>query len=291
MRLGVIGSGNVAAVTLLHLLSSNEDHDIVLVARSRYKALAALLDAASAFPQQAAERITLGTIDSLRSCDVLLICAGIQMGVEDTPKTVLKQNAMIVRDCLDGGLSDHAHIVLVGTPVDDLTAIVVEAGFCDRERVIGFGGDLDTARLRYALAQDLSTHIESAICIGEHGSRTIPVYNNEENYQEITNQVRGLLKKVTSAAGPPRNLATGVWLSKLALALAQDAVHDHVVCGYIPEYDLCLTWPHKISARGLISASHVSPGAAAQSALEDLIRKKRAELMALRTLSKTLFVH
>jgi malate/lactate dehydrogenase len=287
MRIALIGAGNTSSSTLLGLLSSGQEHEIILVARNSDRVLAALLDAASAFPQEA-QRVRIGQSQDIKNCDIVLVCAGAQITLGETAKDVLNKNAAIAIDYLKGKICDHTYVVLIGTPVDDLTSLIINAGIADKERVIGFGGDLDTARLRYILAQEKITEEATAVCIGEHGSRTIPVYESEKNYDHITSKVRSLLKSITTKAGPPRNLATGVWLSKLALALTQRDPCPHNVCAYIPEFEICLTWPRMLSSSGIISTQQIHRSSKAEQAFSSLLVQKRNEQADLLLLGREL---
>ena len=288
MKIALVGSGATAAITLLELLATPHDHQIRIVARNSERALAALMDAASAFPI-AAQQAGVGSRQDVSQADLVIICAGAQMAVDEAPKAVLETNAAIVRDYLSEGVSPGAVIVLVGTPVDDLTAVLGSAGIVEKRRVIGFGGDLDTARLKYVLAGDGDPGAGDALCIGEHGSRTVPVYASERDYAGVAARVRGTIKAITAQAGPPRNLATGVWLSRLATNAAGRAGGESVVCGYMPELDLYLTWPRHISRDGLAPPSDMQLGPEASAALRALILRKREEHGALASLSARLF--
>ncbi len=286
MHIALIGSGNTAAATLMQLAAADRDIDITLVGRNEDRLMAALLDAASAYPRSA-RRMKVAGKQALRDADVIAVCVGAQMALGDTPKSLFARNAEIARNFLDGGIARRARLVVIGTPVDDLTALFVASGKFDKERVIGFGGDLDTARLHYVMGKDFM--LDEAVALGEHGSRTIPVYAGEAEYADTAVRVRTLLKSITAKAGAPRNLATGVWLSRLVLALCGDAGEAHVVCGHVPDYDLCLTWPRKVTAAGLGAVMPVAFGQQARAELDMLLDQKRQELAAIEQLAATLF--
>jgi hypothetical protein len=139
--------------------------------------------------------------------------------------------------------------------------------------------------LRYVLAQNGTSDPFAAVCVGEHGSRTIPVYQSEENYVDTMAKVRGLLKNITAKAGSPRNLATGVWLAKLAITLTQSEPCLHNVCSYVPAYNAWLTWPCHLTSLGVLSRPSVDLGAHARQALAFLLEQKSKELPDLLTIS------
>jgi len=288
MRIAIIGTGNAGSITLLQLIANNFEHEIIVLDEHQGLAISALLDAGGAYPRHA-QRAKIGKPEDVRSCDLVVVCAGVQMGPTDSPKSVLERNAAIVRDYLSIGLKTDACIVVIATPVDDLTAILAESGAFANNRVIGFGGDLDTARLQYLLGQKTTEDVSSAVCIGEHGERTVPIYQPETDYFEVARNVREVVKRITSEAGRPRNLSTGIWLSRLITTLTLQDDSQHVVCGFVPEYGLYLTWPRMINVEGIGRTVDIKPGTVAAGVLASLVEEKRAERPELMSLSTRLF--
>ncbi len=119
------------------------------------------------------------------------------------------------------------------------------------KQIIGFGGQLDQARMEYSLLSRGINATEPYYAIGEHGPRTIPVYGGEVKYDLVKEDTTSVLKRIVSATDKARNLATGFQLSVLASALCGE---EQILCVSAPDqkYDgLSITWPYIINETGL----------------------------------------
>jgi len=103
---------------------------------------------------------------------------------------------------------DCEKIVVIGAPVDALAEKLTE--LMPGKKIIGFGGQLDLARMKYALLTERINVTEEQYIIGEHGPKAIPVYKNEEEYEKISLMTTTFIKRIMAATDKPRNMATGV---------------------------------------------------------------------------------
>jgi malate dehydrogenase len=69
--------------------------------------------------------------------------------------------------------------ITTSNPVDLLNRHLYESGERAREKVIGFGGRLDSARFRYVLSERFDTQVGNveATILGEHGDAQVPVFS------------------------------------------------------------------------------------------------------------------
>ncbi len=74
--------------------------------------------------------------------------------------------------------------------------------------------------------------------MGEHGHRTIPVYNSEEKYDEASSKVGFFLADIGKLAGVKRNLATAPLMANLIRSVTEDRGDVHYISGYSPQRDL-----------------------------------------------------
>jgi hypothetical protein len=74
-----------------------------------------------------------------------------------------------------GHLAPHAKVLVATEPVDMITAEVVRHSGLNRRQVMGIGGCLDVARLRFFAARELGLSAEdiSALVIGRHSDAMI----------------------------------------------------------------------------------------------------------------------
>ena len=172
-------------------------------------------------------------------------------------------------------------LIVLATPVDDIAPFAQRATGLPPSQVIRFGGDLDRNRLAsILLSRGLpADHIS---VVGEHGRKVIPVYAEEEDYDQVASRAHNYLSTVIELAGLPRNLATSVLLDELVQSIAADSQRTHHVCGYHPEFGMFLTWPFKVGRQELSGPETVHLGRQAQGDLDKLIeeRRRKAELLA-----------
>ena len=173
MILAIVGTGNSGSALVMRIAETVTNCTVRVASHRRESAQAAVLDAASAFPDRAAQFDVCG-LEDIGEADVIAICAGLQIGKGQTAADLLIANALLVKSLLSEIKPKcSAVVILIATPVDDITVVAQAACRLPPEQVIGFGGDLDTSRLQYSL---LRRGISSeAVCVvGEHGGRAIP---------------------------------------------------------------------------------------------------------------------
>ena len=92
---------------------------------------------------------------------------------------LLGKNAAIIRDVV-GRAAEHspdAIIVMVTNPLDEMTFLAADVSGFPKERVMGMAGVLDSARLRYFIAEELdaSPLVVEAMTLGSHGESMVPL--------------------------------------------------------------------------------------------------------------------
>ena len=278
MKVAVVGTGNVGSALLFHLAGVPSVEEILVMNLQDDWSLSAIMDVASANPQDAA-RMKVASFGQVGSADVLAMTSGIQMKEGETGKDVLDANIQIMDTILDSApLKERAIVISLATPVDDISAHVQKRYNLPLNQAMGFGGDLDRNRLAYVLhKRGLSD--DGAHMVGEHGGRSIPVYQSEEDYNAVTQKVRNFLGEITAQGGRPRNLATGPLFARLIDSIVNDKKTIHHVCGYHPDFGLYVTWPFQIGQSGVGPPINVTMPSKAQQAFDGLLVRKREELL------------
>jgi malate dehydrogenase len=125
--------------------------------------------------------IRQGTYEDTAGSDVVVVTAGIPRQPGQTRIDLAGDNAPIMED-IGSSLAEHNDdfvTITTSNPVDLLNRHLYETGERAREKVIGFGGRLDSARFRYVLSQrfDVPVRNVEATILGEHGDAQVPVFS------------------------------------------------------------------------------------------------------------------
>ena len=172
-KAAIVGCGFVGASIAFRFLQQGLFSHLVLLDANQAKAEGEAMDLSDGLPYGASMEITAGTYDDLADCGLVVITAGVNQKPGETRLELIGRNAAILKSIIGeitarpfGGI-----LLIVSNPVDVLTYAAWKISGYPRERVIGSGTVLDTARLRHALSEFLGfadSNIHAYI-MGEHG--------------------------------------------------------------------------------------------------------------------------
>ena len=108
---------------------------------------------------------------------VVVITSGIPRKPGMTREELIGTNANIVKGVAENILkySPDAIIVVISNPMDTMTYLALQSTGLPKNRIIGMGGILDSARFKYQLSQKLGASPAdlNAVVIGGHGDTTM----------------------------------------------------------------------------------------------------------------------
>lgn len=179
-KVTVVGAGNVGATTANVLVTSQIADEVVLIdikeGVSEGKAMD-IMQTANILHLQS--RLTGVTNDyaMTNNSDVVVITSGVPRKPGMTREELIGVNAKIVKSVTDSVLahSPNAIIICVANPMDTMTYLIHKISGLPKNRIIGMGGALDSARFKYFLGIALganATEVEG-IVIGGHGDTTM----------------------------------------------------------------------------------------------------------------------
>ncbi|MBI2006820.1 MAG: NAD(P)-binding domain-containing protein [Nitrosopumilales archaeon] len=217
--ISIIGSGKVGSA-IAFLIAATSLDDIVLVNRTKEKALGQALDISNAASWENPVSV-VGTDDfsMIKNSDVIVISASVAVYEKDRLE-FLSQHVQLIKDIAKKVVkySPHSKIVLVTNPADVLTYVFNKETNLSRNNIIGVASSLDSSRFRYVLANELGVktkNITNAMVLGEHGDSMVllfslakidgkPVLNSLSTPQidKITNDVRYYWKSLRRLKGP-----------------------------------------------------------------------------------------
>jgi malate dehydrogenase len=180
MRVTVVGSGFVGQTTAMRLVERGIA-EVVLIDIVEGLPQGLALDLKESAPVVRFEPAITGTNDyaDTAGSDVVVITAGFPRQPGMSRMDLLGRNAGIVREVVERIVpgSPDAIVIVVTNPLDEMTFLAAEVSGFPRERVMGMAGVLDSARLRYFIAEErgVSPLVVEAMTLGSHGEAMVPL--------------------------------------------------------------------------------------------------------------------
>jgi malate dehydrogenase len=275
MKVTVVGAGQVGATCADNIARAALAEELVLLDIKEGLAEGKVQD----LMQTAAllgfdTRINGSTNDFSKTAnsDVVVITSGIPRKPGMSREDLIGTNAGIVRDVANNILkhSPNAILIIISNPMDTMTYLALTATGLPKNRIIGMGGILDSARFRYQLSQHLgcSPGDLNAVVVGGHGDTTmIPLIGHATwNSVPVTRFLSGEQQKkivadtMVGGATLTKLLGTSAWYAPGAAgaALVESIVRDEkklfTCCvslnGEYGQKDICLGVPVVIGKNG-----------------------------------------
>jgi L-lactate dehydrogenase len=182
-KLSIIGAGSVGSSLAYAALIRNSAREVVLYDLNAAKAEAEVLDLAHGTPFIGSSRITGGAdIELVADSDVVVITAGAKQEPGQTRLDLAATNARILGKLMPRlvELAPNAVFILVTNPCDVLTVVADQLVDLPPGRIFSSGTVLDSARLRWLLAEaaDVAPQSVHAIIVGEHGDSEFPLWSD-----------------------------------------------------------------------------------------------------------------
>ncbi len=179
-KISVIGAGQVGATTAQRLME-RELGDVLLVDIVEGLPQGKALDLAEASPLEAWDVQISGTNDyaDIAGSDLVVMTAGSPRKPGMTRMDLLNINAGIVHEAAEA-IRKHcpkALVIVVTNPLDVMVGVMHETTGMDKTRVIGMAGALDSARMRYFVADAAGVSVRDvdAMVLGGHGDSMVPL--------------------------------------------------------------------------------------------------------------------
>ena len=179
-KITVVGAGNVGA-TVAQRIVEKEIADVVLVDIIPGVPQGKSLDMLESAPVEGFDARMIGSnsYEESGQSDVVVITAGVprKPGMSRDDLVVTNEGIVsdVVRKVLPG--SPEAILIVVSNPLDAMCEVARRVSGFPRERVFGMAGVLDSARMRWFLAEALGVSVEStqAFVLGGHGDTMVPL--------------------------------------------------------------------------------------------------------------------
>ncbi len=204
--------------------------------------------------------------------DVVVITSGIPRKPGMTREELIGTNAGIVKSVCENILkySPNTIFVIISNPMDTMTYLALQSTGIPKNRIIGMGGILDSARFKYQLSQHLqcSPSDLNAVVVGGHGDTTmipliskatwnsVPVtsFLSAEQQEKIVQDTMVGGATLTKLIGTSAWYAPGAAGAALVEAIVRDEKKLFSCCvsleGEYGQKDICLGVPVIIGKNG-----------------------------------------
>jgi L-lactate dehydrogenase len=182
-RVVLVGTGAVGCSYAYALINQGVVEELTLIDINEKRAEGEAMDLQHGMAfASTTTRVTSGTYAACEKADLVVITAGApQKDKNETRLELVGKNAEIIRsitrDIMASGF--NGIILVASNPVDIMTYVAWKESGLSKERVIGSGTTLDSARFRFMLGEYLGVdprNVHAAI-IGEHGDSEVPVWS------------------------------------------------------------------------------------------------------------------
>jgi malate dehydrogenase len=179
-KVTVVGAGNVGATTAQRIVE-REIADVVLIDILEGIPQGKALDMLESAPIEGFDAKISGSnaYDLSADSDVVVVTAGLARKPGMTRDDLVQKNSDIVSGVVRESVrrSPRAILIVVSNPLDAMCEVARRVSGFPRERVFGMAGILDSARMRFFLAEALDVSVEStqAFVLGGHGDTMVPL--------------------------------------------------------------------------------------------------------------------
>ncbi len=182
-KVTVVGAGNVGATCANVLAVKKVASEVVLIDIKEGVAEGKAMDIMQTAQLLGFDTVVRGVTNDYSQTadsDVVVITSGLPRKPGMTREELIGVNAGIVKSVAEQILkySPKAILVVVSNPMDTMAYLTLKATGLPKNRVIGMGGALDSARFKYFLSQKMGVNANevAGFVIGGHGDTTmIPV--------------------------------------------------------------------------------------------------------------------
>jgi len=179
-KIALIGAGQIGG-TLALLCAQKNLGDIVLFDVAEGTPQGKALDLNALRPVIGSDCNLVGTnrYDEIEGADVVIVTAGLPRKPGMSRDDLLMTNLKITQDVAENlkKRAPNAFVIVITNPLDAMVYAMWKLTGFKSQQVVGMAGVLDSARMRYFLADALKVSVEdvNAFVLGGHGDDMVPL--------------------------------------------------------------------------------------------------------------------
>ncbi len=274
----VIGAGSVGTTYIYALVKTAIAGEVALIDIDEKRVVGEIMDLSHGLPFIPPVMLKTGDYHDCEDADIIVVTAGAKQSQGQSRTDLIRKNADIVKSICATIKKQHtsAIMIMVTNPVDALTWVALQELGWPRERIIGSGTVLDSARFKFMLSRhcNLDPRNVHAYILGEHGDSEIAPWSlahiagvpikeycrlcrkcdYEKEHAQIVKQVRDSAYHIIDYKGSTY-FAIGLSLVRISEAILRNE-NSVLTISTLPngEYginDVCLSLPCIIGKNGI----------------------------------------
>lgn len=178
----LVGDGAVGSSYAFALVTQNIAQEVGIVDIATKKTEGDALDLTDALAWTSPKKIYAATYADAHDADLVVITAGAPQKPGETRLDLVHKNLKINRDVVTQIVASgfNGIFLVAANPVDILTYSTWKFSGFPKERVLGSGTSLDSARFRQKIAEMVNVDARNvhAYILGEHGDSEFPVWSH-----------------------------------------------------------------------------------------------------------------
>ena len=276
MKVTVVGAGAVGASCAEYIAIKNFTSEIVLVDVKKGVAEGKAMDLMQTASLNGFDsKITGVTNDYLKTANsnIAVITSGVPRKPGMTREELISTNAGIVKQVAENLIKESPHVIIivVSNPMDTMTYLAHQTTGLPKNRIIGMGGALDSARFKYRLAEALDCPVSDidGMVIGGHSDtgmipltrlatrNSIPVsdFLNEKEVGYVREETKVGGATLTKLLGTSAWYAPGAAVSAMVQAITCDTKKmfpcSCLLNGEYGQTDICIGVPAILGKNGI----------------------------------------
>jgi len=304
----VVGAGSVGTTYVYTLMHTGLAGEIILIDIDQKHLKGEIMDLEHGLAFVQPVEIRPGDYSDCADANLIVVTAGAKQVAGQSRLDLIRRNADIIKSICDEikKCDSDAVLVMVANPVDALTQVALQRLGWPRERVIGSGTVLDSARFRSMLSRhcNVDTRNVHAYILGEHGDSEFAAWSMthvagilmkdycvvcqgcdpKKRHEEITRYVRDSAYHIIDYKGSTY-YAIGLSLARISGAILRNE-HSILTISILlqGEYDIdgiCLSVPCVVGRTGverIITVQLAEDEQAALKASAQTLRKVLEEI-------------
>lgn len=277
-KIAIVGTGFVGSTTAYTIMMSGLVSEIVLIDINSRKAEGEAMDMNHGMPFVRPVKIYSGDYPDCKDADIVVITGGANQKPGETRIDLVNKNTAIFKNVIGNIVKYNTDCILlvVTNPVDILTYVTYKLSGFPKNRVIGSGTVLDSARFKYMIGEHMGIDPRNvhAYIIGEHGDTEVPTWSlasiagvpmddyckkcnscDSENFKDKTfNSVKNAAYEIIDRKGATY-YAVALAVRRIVEAIVRNENSILTVSSLLEgEYglnDICISIPSQVNSNGI----------------------------------------